>query len=451
MSDKIYMYGDQDTIGVLNKDTPKIILIGGYLGYNNFGDILQLKEAISFHKSVTFLEPVVVCHVSSIPDKNFLSRLRNWFGICAIIFIHDHTVDVTLLNLHLIDSVFSIENLHLYGGGFLNKYWGDYFLKLVEGLIRNFRVDNYIISGQQVGVEFANILKEHFNKFRPKLIGARDFESQNIINSIGFKCEFSFDDASNIIQSWARCKPKHRSAKKVLLIHLNTSKYTSNNDDEQRKELSRISQVLIMLSEKFKNFEPVFLNAYSECRASVKDTLATIISMEDSLPFLDFRVIDIAHMALLHDPSNTTIDNNLAIFSGGIAISSSYHTAMFCNMLNTPCYQISENAFYKQKREGLGKNRTLEQFLENPSVSSFSGFMEQREVWLVKLASFFESVDRSSIRKKIPFNYSKSELSPAPFHFKEATVVEKENYNLKGGFTKIMAILRKRADWSNFF
>ena len=443
MSDKIYMYGDQDTIRVLNKDIPKVILIGGYLGYNNFGDILQLKEAIAFHKSVTTLEPVVICQVSSIPDKHFLSRLRSWFGVCAIIFIQDHAVDVALLDLHLIGNVISIENLHLYGGGFLNKYWGEYFLKLVEGLIRNFSVDNYIISGQQIGAEFANKLKIHFEKYRPKLIGARDFESQKIINSIGFKCEFSFDDASNIIENWARRKPVNCRTAGALLIHLNTSLYTWNKREEQREELNRVSQTLKTLAARFKTFEPVFLSAYSEYRISVRDTLATIISLEAELPYLDYRVMDIAHMALVHDPSSITIDNNLAIFSGGVAVSSSYHTALFCNMLGIPCYMLSDNAFYKQKREGLGENRSLDQFLENPSVLSYSRFMEQRVDWLEKLSSFFENVERNPVRQTISFNYTKTELKPAPFRFKEASVMEKENYSLKSELAKIITAIKR--------
>ena len=443
MPDKIYMYGDQDTISVLNKDIPKVILIGGYLGYNNFGDILQLKEAIAFHKSVTTLEPVVICQVSSIPDKHFLSRLRSWFGVCAIIFIQDHAVDVALLNLHLIDNVFSMENLHLYGGGFLNKYWGGYFLKLVEGLIRNFSVDNYIISGQQIGAEFANTLKAHFEKYRPKLIGVRDFESQKIINSIGFKCEFSFDDASNIIENWARRKPVNCRTAEALLIHLNTSLYTWNKREEQREELNRVSQTLKTLAARFKTFEPVFLSAYSEYRISVRDTLATIISLEAELPYLDYRVMDIAHMALLHDPSSITIDNNLAIFSGGVAVSSSYHTALFCNMLGIPCYMLSDNAYYKQKREGLGENRSLDQFLENPSVLSYTRFMEQRANWLEKLSLFFENVERDPVRQTISFRYTKSELKPAPFRFKEASVVENKSFSLQNALAKISAAIKK--------
>ncbi len=103
MSGKVFMYGDQETINILNLDLPKVILFGGYLGYSNFGDILQLKEAIKFHTTITTLEPVVICNLSAIPDKDFLVRLRNWFGVRAIIFVEDHPVDVTVLNMHVID------------------------------------------------------------------------------------------------------------------------------------------------------------------------------------------------------------------------------------------------------------------------------------------------------------------------------------------------------------
>ncbi len=444
MSGKVFMYGDQETINILNLDLPKVILFGGYLGYSNFGDILQLKEAIKFHTTITTLEPVVICNLSAIPDKDFLVRLRNWFGVRAIIFVEDHPVDVTVLNMHVIDNFFPIQNLHVYGGGFLNRYWGDHFLKLIEGLLGNFRVDNYVIGGQQIDAELRNRLKFHFEKYRPKLIGARDVESQNIINSMGFTCEFSFDDASDIIMNWTRRKPVNNSADESLFIHLNTSKYTWDKSEEHRKELKRITLLVKEVTERFSVLKPVFLNAYSEYRLSVKDTLATIISLEDALPFLDYRVVDIAHMALLHDPFSTAIDSNLAVFPGGVGISSSYHATLFCNMLNIPCYLLSDNPYYNQKKGGLGENRTLEQFLENPSVLSYSNVIEQRGVWLKKLVSAFENVYRSPVRNKISFNYNYLDFSRVPFCFKEASKAEIENYSLRGELARAFDTLKDK-------
>jgi hypothetical protein len=58
-------------------------------------------------------------------------------------------------------------------------------------------------------------------------------------------------------------------------------------------------------------------------------------------------------------------------------------------MLDIPCYLLSENVYYNQKKEGLGENRTLGEFLENPSVLSYSSFMELRGDWLTKLSSLF--------------------------------------------------------------
>jgi len=447
MSDKVYMYGDLETVDILNKDIPKVILFGGYLGFNNFGDILQLKGAIKYHTNISMLEPVVVCQVGSIPDTGFLSRLRKWFGVRAFIFVQAEPVNLALLNLHFIDNALPIDHLHVYGGGFLNSMWGDFCLRLIEGLIDNFRIVNYIISGQQIDAAFANRLKSHFEKYRPKLIGTRDFESQRIVNGIGFHCDFSFDDASNIIEAWARRKPQDETcrAKEALFIHLNTSRYTWNNSEESRKELSRISQILKDIAERFITYEPVFLSAYSEFRITVKDTLATIISLEDAFPFLDYRIMDIAHMALLHDPSKTDIDSNLAVFTRGVAISSSYHTAFFCNMLDIPCYLLSDNAYFKQKRVGFGEKRTLDQYLENPSVLSYSNFMEHREDWLKKLSSIFETVERSPVRNTISFNYNKSDFSPVPFRVKEANAFETENISLRDELENITATLNGKS------
>ncbi len=170
-------------------------------------------------------------------------------------------------------------------------------MKLIEGLLGNFRVDNYVIGGQQIDAELRNRLKFHFEKYRPKLIGARDVESQNIINSMGFTCEFSFDDASDIIMNWTRRKPVNNSADESLFIHLNTSKYTWDKSEEHRKELKRITLLVKEVTERFSVLKPVFLNAYSEYRLSVQRYACDNHQFEDALPFLDYRVVDIAHMA----------------------------------------------------------------------------------------------------------------------------------------------------------
>ncbi|SNB46630.1 hypothetical protein [Geobacter sp. DSM 9736] len=446
MSNKIFMYGDQHTADILQTDVPKVILFGGYLGYNNFGDILQLKEAIKFHESVTKLTPVVICHINSIPDDYFQHRLRNWFNAAAFIFVHDHPMNnLEMLNLCLVEKSFPIKNMHLYGGGFLNRYWGEYFLKLVEGLIQNFKVDNYVISGQQVDAALKSRLASHFQKCKPCLIGARDYESQAIINSCGFKCEFSFDDASNIIDAWGLRKPHDQTAgpQQPIFIHLNTSKYTCNSTEENKKELDRLKQVLKTLSETFAQHEPVVLNAYSEYRASVKDSLSSIVSLEDSFPFNNYRVIDIAHLALLHDPMCKDADSDLVGFGRGVAFSSSYHTAVFCNMLKTPCYMISENDYYNQKREGLGEARTLEQFLSDPSALSFGSLMDQRDDWLKKLDMFFRNVDRRSTGKHISFDYDLAAYVPESFRYKEYNSVKIAEASKPTIFSSVASRLRQ--------
>ena len=410
MLNKLYMYADVKTINILKDETSKVILLGSYLGYSNFGDILQLKGAIKFHREHTNLEPVVVCALQSISDDTFINKIRKWFGIKAIIFIDEEAYDVSLLHLQPIREARTIEYFHLYGGGFLNVMWGDYYISFIEGLINSFKINNYIVTGQQIDSKYVSSLQAHFQRFPPRIVGGRDYNSVDIINKMGIPVDFSFDDAIEIISTWVTRRPINKIKTKTgnILIHINTSSYTEAHNNIVIDNLNAVIN-------KYPYHEAVLLQVYDDCRLDVRDTLFSVVNMEDKFPFLNYKVVDLAKMALQVDPYDTVDDANLMFLDGELAVSSSYHTTIFCNLLGIPCYLISLNDYYQQKRHGLGEEGVLEDFLNKPYLQFYDEKISMRKKWLEQLPIYFLKINSSNL-SSVKFDFPDK---TKPFHVKD--------------------------------
>ncbi|MED0671851.1 polysaccharide pyruvyl transferase family protein [Aneurinibacillus aneurinilyticus] len=386
----LYVYCDERTHFVLNQAQPKVILVGSYLGYSNFGDILQLKGAIKYHRETTHLEPVIVCALDSITNEKYIHKIRSWFDIEAVIFVDKTYYNLESLGLHLLSKTKSIEHLHVYGGGFLNEMWGDYKIKIVEKLMEMFLIKNYVITGQQLSQSFLPKLKKHLSQFPPSVMGGRDIKSTELIKEMGINGGFSFDDAFDILENWAGKlslgKSKELTSSNVL-FHINTSSYTYVQNSQEINQ--QVIKNLQLISSHYPESSITFLQAYEDQRFAVKDTLSSIINLEDDFPFIHYNVVDIAKMALLHNPSNKDHDQNLLYLRGEIAVSSSYHTTLLLHLLGIPCWLVSLNEYYQQKKEGLGVYGTLKEFLNNPTIPNYEDKRQARTAWLKELSNYF--------------------------------------------------------------
>ena len=63
-----HWYCDARTRDLLHSSSAKVLLLGGYLGYANFGDILQLKSTCHWHRNHTGRESVILCDAEAIGD-----------------------------------------------------------------------------------------------------------------------------------------------------------------------------------------------------------------------------------------------------------------------------------------------------------------------------------------------------------------------------------------------
>jgi hypothetical protein len=422
--DEIRLYCDTITQFHIEKNsTSSVILIGGSLGYPNFGDILQLKGAIKWHKEKTLLEPIVVFQLQSIRDCQFLEQVRQWFNVTAVLFFSQGKIDprdVEGLGLAPIAAGFQIPYLHLYGGGFLNNWWGQNILALVELMHALFGVAHYVVSGQQIAPAFANSLSKHFKRYPPLIVGARDHLSLEILQSLGVPAEYSFDDAFEPLSDLVSLKDNFYFKSNQILIHLNASSYTKYEKDEGDLKSILINTELYLdiirknIGKNLEETEVVLLHAYHHSNPHyINDTLKITWLLEERFPFFKYSVVDLAKVALELWSAEPNLPK-VSVSPNALAISSSYHVTVFCGLLKIPCFLHEFNSYYSQKKQGLGLTaENIKNFFESPEKIRTENWVNLRRLWQEKLLTTYQkNAIKAKNLQKIPNTGAWSDNAP---------------------------------------
>ena len=385
-------YCDEKTSFYLNESRDsKILLLGGCTGSYNFGDILQLKSVIKWYKENTSLDPIIVFNIHLIDDQTFLKRMKKCFGIENILFfsfqkIHQEYLEK--LEIFSLEKTKSVECLHLYGGGLLNKRWGEIFLEIIEIIHQVFEISLYIVSGQQIERDFYPKLSRHFQKHPPHLIGCRDLISMQILNQRGLHACYSFDDAYESLLALTYLNRGNYNDDPSFLFHFNSSEYTSFEDHKNSLEqiAKNIEKTEIFQYKKIFVFQAFH---YSNQRY-INDSLSVLNSLEYKFKYPYYSIIDLSQIALnLWSMTDICLEYDLPLNS--LAISSSYHISVFCALLDIPCFLQNFNSYYDHKKLGLGlKINDFDLFLRQPEKIHTEHWKTTREDWHSRLLSVHE-------------------------------------------------------------
>lgn len=408
----IYFYVDQATLDTLKNTRQKVILVGGDSGNSNFGDILQLKGTINFYKDESHCVPIPIFNLFNISDCDYINIMKKRLGIDGLIFVSHSLMDFedTNLELVLVDKFMNCDLCHLYGGGFLNNTWGDQILNITESVLNTFQISHYVISGQQIETSFAEKVKEHISYFKPTLVGARDYDSLANLVNLGIESIYTFDDAVEELLKIADKIPSEKTKK--ILGHMNLSSYT--NASEKQATIIHNFETLKNL---FPEYSLVLFNAFNSNHYTVTDALGTLVEMENGFPYKSYSVIDGAALAYYG------IVDDISLLAAEIAISSSYHTTLLMHLSGTPCWLISSNTYYDQKRSSLGVTGTLEDFLSSPIVPAYDEKLQARREWNKLLLQTITSIEVSQRVVTLAFN---PQDVPQKFLFRTNGIKEKE-------------------------
>jgi len=366
----VCFYASETDISILNDESQKLFLLGGDGGYGNFGDILQLKNSVRHVRLSKRFTIVIVLAANAISDVNFPAWAKDIYGADAVVFTSSSRL---VFNsgpaLKLVRSIRNLACIHLYGGGFLNNFWGKSQLGIAEALLNSAPQAAYLISGQQITPPFHEEVAKHVRQFRPRLLGVRDEMSLVSLSDAGVEATFSFDDATEALQSLTAQLPLRRGT--GLLLHLNSSNYTGTDIG-----LLNLSGELSILEQNHKSRSGVtLLQAFRDSRHEVLDSRETLKMLDRRSPFADMRLVDLAEVALnprrLPEP-----------ITGEIGYSCSYHVALWLQLSGIPCWLHHGNAFYDQKAGALHITQDLEFFLREPALVDHGTNLERRSTWL---------------------------------------------------------------------
>lgn len=357
-----------------------VILAGSFNGYGrNFGDLLQLRGTLRWHKQ--HWPGAVLCpllHLQTISDEKTLRELIEFFGTPHwLLYAHHGEEDANSRAAALgleplrVSGSLTPAILHVYGGGFFNGFWGRWMLDLIEAVLHTFPIGRYVISGQQVGAEFAPVLAEHCRRYRPDLVGCRDPLSVEVLTHSGIEAFFSGDDA---FEELLRCAETAATANatpplnSAFGLHLNLSRYVysspTQGDRAQVSEQAISQQIECLLQLLVTRFGPssipIIVGSYLDPRHEVQDTWAAVKRTLLTRYFPQFIGLDIAGLLL----QGRLEDAAPLLRSVKLFVATSYHTALFLKILGVPTYLLAFNDYYTQKQSGLQEPaRSFEEFL----------------------------------------------------------------------------------------
>jgi len=391
METKYFFYVDYDSSFILESNYAKTILIGSDLGYGNFGDILQQRGCIDFHRKYSTNKIVGIIDAQAINDSQYIEFIKKALNFDAIIVVSEIELsfDQNIISLQLLHFVYNVNIIHLYGGGFLNEKWGNYVLGITEEFLTLFTPNLYIVSGQQISNIFIDRLIPHLKLFKPAVFGCRDDMSFRWMTETGYSPHFSFDDATEELQKLAQQLQLQKG--RGVLLHLNISDYTFNFYDINDNLLKEIDTLLQLCSTN--NLPITLFQAYNDKRLVVLDTRETLKELDKTILFYNYRVIELANIAY------NLSSYHFEPICGNFAYSCSYHVALLMQLAGIPCWLRGFNEYYLQKRHALQINQNFKEFLKEPQLANHSTNLARRAEWCDHLASLLSVAENHKITK----------------------------------------------------
>lgn len=212
----ITFFSNEEARTVLgDRSVRKVLLVGGFRGYWNFGDLMQLAGTVRWyacHLPEASLLPVV--RLRPAHDPHTLQAFATFLGVNDwLMYSPAETLAVQSqargLQLRRLDPAEALGNisLHVYGGGRLIRYWGDSTIRLLETILEGFGIESYLMSGQQIGLEYADQAARHALQWRPNVVGCRDALSVQALKERGVDACISGDNSFEELSRVASTPP----------------------------------------------------------------------------------------------------------------------------------------------------------------------------------------------------------------------------------------------------
>ncbi|HEX6667031.1 MAG TPA: polysaccharide pyruvyl transferase family protein [Solirubrobacterales bacterium] len=326
------------------------VLVGSYDGSGNYGDLLQLdgaRELLAPHAEGLLVLPVVERALAGDHGdlvEDFVHPFEH-----ALYFDPGEGGSDGLVPVRAPQDL-SFACLYLYGGGYLNPAWGERKLTMLQAaeqlLGEGGAKVRRVASGLQVDRDwFAGLGSEDkamLKRFDP--LGARDEGSREALAELANGAETfnGGDDAVGILRRLPVADRKGQNGRVRVNLHFAEHAWISDQPD------SLLPSYLAFLGELSRRPEQVVLQplvAYSDPRIDEGPALARLLEA-----CAEFG-IEVDEPILLRPAGLADAAPQLG--DAALTLSCSYHVALTSLMLGVPAVLHEENAYYRQKAEGL--------------------------------------------------------------------------------------------------
>ncbi|HEY8383114.1 MAG TPA: glycosyltransferase [Microvirga sp.] len=326
------------------------LLIGGYDGSRNYGDLLQCVAAASSYQMVG--EGLLVGIVGKVGAfAPMVEDVRKGFPKNAVpVFFSESRSAEGRPDLVPLPPTSGLS-LHFYGGGYINDNWGRDRRKMGEAALAlcaasaSPRLPEVIFTGIQVspGAE-AEAWRPWFDAALS--IGVRDQQSGDIVRSImaperAERVVFAGDDA---LYALLCAVPARSPGSRRIGIHVSRAEYSTANRQ------ARVEQIAALVVKRAGSgpLSCDFLIAYPDDHVdetgAADEVHQAILSRLPAGMQSEFRVRDLYAEALTQPTIEMDYD---------LVVSCSYHIALTGLAAGCPVVLLAENSYYGQKVAGL--------------------------------------------------------------------------------------------------
>lgn len=338
-----------ETAAQLAEASLATVLIGGYDGSGNYGDIAQLDSTLELLKRLDVpLLALPVVELSHAADHAELTHsMRNRFPV--LYFEPGPDTDPELVPVDRPQRL-ALGVCHLYGGGYLNRLWGARklaTLRAAETLLGGAARVCKISSGTQAEADWIDALGEDDLRtlMSLELLGARDAGSVEALRRLGSPAPV-LDTKDDILGLLAELPPGPPKAEgRRVAIHFAEHDFVT----ETRGPLLRFYAELLGELQKQAG-EPLLVQpliAYVDRRIDERPGLAELQAACVGAGVELAKPITLRPTGLADDAGR--------IGRASLTLSCSYHVALTSLMLGVPTVLIEKTPYYEQKAAGLRK------------------------------------------------------------------------------------------------
>lgn len=345
------LLADEATAAVLAEARSVAILIGGYDGSGNFGDLAQLEAALELLAPLSeglLVLPVIELGASDSHESPAGSPVERAGPV--LVFDPEGEGAEGLAPVGAPERL-AFGAIYLYGGGYLNPAWGERKLEALaaaEALLVGAAHRTRVATGLQVDPEWQTALGPRLrwplDGF--ELLGARDPASESFLRGLGTEAEVlaSGDDAVAVLAApppqsgWPPMEGPLR-----LNLHFVQHPWVSDDPEGLFTFYAGLLSGIAKRTDRRLLVQPLI--AYQDPRVDERPGLARLgaVCREGD--------IELAEPLLLRTGSLAAAAEQLAAAS--LTISCSYHVALSALLLGVPTALITDNDYYTQKASGL--------------------------------------------------------------------------------------------------